>query len=94
MSSTIKLESAAPQIRFREPQIEMAHGAGGKASRRLVEGLSALIFFGASYGPLGDAAHLQINGARVAVTTDAFVVKTSRISRRLHWRTCGQRHSK
>ena len=26
-------------VRFRDPQIEMAHGAGGKASRRLVEGL-------------------------------------------------------
>ena len=27
-----------PRRRFRDPQIEMAHGAGGKASRRLIEG--------------------------------------------------------
>jgi hydrogenase expression/formation protein HypE len=64
-----------PRIRFREPQIEMAHGAGGKASRRLVEGLFAPLLFGDSYEPLGDAAHFAINGASVAVTTDAFVVK-------------------
>src|SRR5579862_6023831 len=65
----------APRVRFREPQIEMAHGAGGKASRRLVEGLFAPLLFGASTEPLADAAHLKINGARMAVTTDSFVVK-------------------
>src|SRR6202158_4464740 len=66
------------KIRFREPQIEMAHGAGGKASRRLVEGLFAPILFGSSQGPLGDAAHIQINGTRIAMTTDSFVVKPLR----------------
>ncbi len=66
------------KIRFREPQIEMAHGAGGKASRRLVEGLFAPILFGSSHGPLGDAAHIQINGTKIAMTTDSFVVKPLR----------------
>jgi len=66
------------KIKFREPQIEMAHGAGGKASRRLVEGLFAPILFGASHGPLGDAAHIQINGTRIAMTTDSFVVNPLR----------------
>ena len=47
-------------IRFRDPQIEMAHGAGGKASRKLVEGLFAPLLFGAVPGPLGDAAHVDI----------------------------------
>ena len=74
MSAKATLGSAAPKIRFREPQIEMAHGAGGKASRRLVEGLFAPYFFSSSLDPLGDAAHLEINGARMAVTTDSFVV--------------------
>jgi hydrogenase expression/formation protein HypE len=68
----------AAKIRFREPQIEMAHGAGGKASRRLVEGLFAPLLFGASPGPLADAAHIQINGTRIAMTTDSFVVKPLR----------------
>jgi hydrogenase expression/formation protein HypE len=65
----------APKIRFREPQIEMAHGAGGKASRRLVEGLFAPLLFTSSAEPLGDAAHLDFNGTRIAMTTDSFVVK-------------------
>ena len=69
---------ATPRIKFREPQIEMAHGAGGKASRRLVEGLFAPLLFGGSPGPLGDAAHIQINGTRIAMTTDSFVVKPLR----------------
>ena len=75
MSAGAKLGNPAPKIRFREPQIEMAHGAGGKASRRLVEGLFAPLLFGASPDPLGDAAHLKINGAPMAITTDSFVVK-------------------
>src|ERR1700680_4672245 len=69
------MENFAGKIRFREPQIEMAHGAGGKASRRLVEGLFAPLLFGSNSGPLGDAAHIQINGTRIAMTTDSFVVK-------------------
>lgn len=66
-------------IRFREPQIEMAHGAGGKASRRLIEGLfSPLLFGGAAEAPLGDSAFLDLNGGRVAITTDSFVVRPLR----------------
>lgn len=65
-------------MRFREPQIEMAHGAGGKASRRLVEGLFAPLLFGSSSEPLADAAQLTINGADLAITTDSFVVKPLR----------------
>jgi hydrogenase expression/formation protein HypE len=66
-----------PKVRFREPQIEMAHGAGGKASRRLVEGLFAPLLFASSSNSdlLGDAAHLDFNGAKIAITTDSFVVK-------------------
>src|ERR1700681_4115377 len=65
-------------VRFREPQIEMAHGAGGKASRRLVEGLFAPLLFGASTEFLGDAAHLNLNGTCIAITADSFVVKPLR----------------
>ena len=67
---------AKPAIaRFRDPQIEMAHGAGGKASRKLVEGLFAPLLFGSAPGLLGDAAHVDINGTKVAITTDSFVVQ-------------------
>jgi hydrogenase expression/formation protein HypE len=40
--------------------------------------LFAPILFGAGQGPLGDAAHIQINGTRIAMTTDSFVVKPLR----------------
>ncbi len=53
----------------------MAHGAGGKASRRLVEGLFAPLLFESSSEPLGDAAHLDFGGTAIAITTDSFVVK-------------------
>jgi hydrogenase expression/formation protein HypE len=74
----LNVDAAAPRIRFRDPQIEMAHGAGGKASRRLVEGLFAPLLYGDSTEPLTDAAQLSIEGTRVAITTDSFVVKPLR----------------
>ncbi len=69
---------AAPAIRFKDAQIEMAHGAGGKASRRLVEGLFAPLFFSpgdSGREPLTDAAQLEVDGARLAFTADSFVVR-------------------
>ncbi len=68
---------APARVRFRDPQIEMAHGAGGKASRRLVEGLFAPLLMAGSES-LADAAHLSINGAPIAITTDSFVVNPVR----------------
>jgi hydrogenase expression/formation protein HypE len=68
-------ESTVPRIKFREPQIEMAHGAGGIASRRLVEGLFAPLLFRSAQPELNDAASLSIGGVRLAMTTDSFVVK-------------------
>ncbi len=67
-----------PQIRFRDSQIEMSHGAGGKASRRLIEGLIAPVFGGPLLGSLGDAALFEIGDSRLAFTSDSFVVKPLR----------------
>jgi hydrogenase expression/formation protein HypE len=72
------MSTAATRLRFRDAQIEMAHGAGGKASRRLVEGLIAPLLMGARTEPLTDAAHVAIGGARIAMTADSFVVKPLR----------------
>lgn len=77
MTATAGVLSAEPVVRFRDPQIEMAHGAGGKASRRLVEGLIVPVLC-ASSEPLGDAAHVEIGGARLALTADSFVVRPIR----------------
>jgi hydrogenase expression/formation protein HypE len=68
------VEPPAVTSRFRDPCIEMAHGAGGKASRRLVEGLIAPLLMGEPREPLGDAAILEVGGARLALTSDSFVV--------------------
>jgi len=67
--------STPAKVRFHEPQIEMAHGAGGIASRRLIEGLFAPLLLGSANEPLGDSAALEVAGVRVAITTDCFVVK-------------------
>ena len=61
---------------FSDSQIDMAHGAGGKASRRLVEGLIAPLL--GVCGPLTDAAPLMLGEAGIAITTDSFVVKPLR----------------
>src|SRR5512132_114307 len=72
------MPTTAPKIRFHDKQIEMAHGAGGKASRRLIEGLIAPLLIHSASEPLGDAAHVTVNGTRIAMTADSFVVKPLR----------------
>src|SRR2546430_13480068 len=54
----------------------MAHGAGGKATQSMSEGLLAPAFAPDGPEPLGDAAVLHDLG--VAITTDSFVVKPIR----------------
>ena len=63
-----------PTVRFRDTQIEMAHGAGGKATRRLIDGLFVPLLYAPGAGDLGDAAKVEIDGTVVAMTTDSFVV--------------------
>jgi len=67
-----------PAIRFRDSQIDMAHGAGGKATRRLIEGLIAPVLGGPLLDALADAAIVDLGGASVAVTSDSFVVRPLR----------------
>src|SRR3954451_9966298 len=58
--------------KFRDDRITMAHGAGGKATQRLVEGLFAPAF---GMVELDDAAVVTDD---LAITTDSFVVKPIR----------------
>src|SRR5262249_819687 len=60
--------------RVREDRITMSHGAGRKATQTLIEAIFLNVFLSPSLEPLEDAARLKINGARVALTTDSFVV--------------------
>ena len=67
-------------MRFTDAHIEMAHGAGGKASRRLVEGLIAPAFANPELAPLSDAAVLPFLGTRLATTADGYVVHPLRFN--------------
>jgi hydrogenase expression/formation protein HypE len=64
--------------RFKDPQITMAHGAGGKASQTLIEGLLVPALASEALAELGDAGIFGVNGQRLAATTDSFVVKPIR----------------
>lgn len=64
--------------RFRDDRITMAHGAGGKATHTLVEGLFAAAFANPALAELDDAARIDVAGAQLALTTDGFVVKPLR----------------
>ena len=61
----------AKRPRFKDERITMAHGAGGKATQTLIEGLLAPAF---GMVELADAAVVD----DVALTTDSFVVKPLR----------------
>jgi len=61
--------------RFKEAHITMAHGAGGKATQTLIEGLFLPAFASPALAALGDAGTVSIGGVDVALTTDSFVVK-------------------
>ncbi|HSK98333.1 MAG TPA: hydrogenase expression/formation protein HypE [Euzebyales bacterium] len=69
--------------RFGDKHITMSHGSGGKASRQLVEGLIVPLLDNPALAALGDAALLDDDAsgsgvARLAFTTDAFVVQPIR----------------
>jgi len=61
--------------RFRDELVTMAHGAGGKASQTLIEGLLAPAFDSDALAELGDAGRVEADGVGLAVTTDSFVVR-------------------
>jgi hydrogenase expression/formation protein HypE len=60
--------------RVKEERITMAHGAGGKATHTLIEAIFLDELRNPLLEPLEDAARLQISGARLALTTDSYVV--------------------
>ncbi|MDQ3555280.1 MAG: AIR synthase related protein, partial [Gemmatimonadota bacterium] len=64
--------------RFRDERITMAHGAGGKATQTLIEGLFVPAFGSAALGALNDAGTVVIDGLGLALTTDSFVVRPIR----------------
>ncbi|MEZ0075294.1 hydrogenase expression/formation protein HypE [Planotetraspora sp. GP83] len=62
------------KARVKEEHITMAHGSGGKATQTLVEAVFLEAFRNPLLEPLEDGAVLGIGSARLAFTTDSYVV--------------------
>ncbi len=68
----------ARRPKLRDAHITMAHGAGGKATQTLIEGVLVPAFASPVLDVLADVATIEAGGARLAFTTDSFVVKPIR----------------
>jgi hydrogenase expression/formation protein HypE len=64
--------------RFTDSQVTMAHGAGGRATRTLVEGLLVPALGSETLRELDDAGIVALEGLGLALTTDSFVVRPIR----------------
>ncbi len=64
----------ARKARLKEERITLAHGAGGKATHTLIEALFLEQFRNPLLEPLADQAVFGVNGSRLALTTDSYVV--------------------
>lgn len=68
------LGAACPTPIFNHKQIVLGHGSGGKLTGDLIHKIFLPAFANDVLARLDDQAVLQLNGSRVAFTTDAFVV--------------------
>jgi hydrogenase expression/formation protein HypE len=66
------------RAKFRDARINMAHGAGGKATQSMIEGLFVPAFASEALQAMGDAGAVEVEGVQLALTTDSFVVKPIR----------------
>jgi hydrogenase expression/formation protein HypE len=67
-------KARARKAKLKEERITLSHGAGGKASATLIEAMFLDAFRNPQLEPLGDAAVFEAGGARLAFTTDSYVV--------------------
>jgi hydrogenase expression/formation protein HypE len=63
------------RAKFRDTQVTMSHGAGGKATQTMIEGLFVPAFGSGSLEAMGDAGAVA---GGLAMTTDSYVVKPIR----------------
>ncbi|MDT7568801.1 MAG: hydrogenase expression/formation protein HypE [Pseudonocardiales bacterium] len=64
----------ARKARVKEPRITLSHGAGGKATHNLIDAIFLDAFRNPELEQLSDAASVQVGDARLAFTTDSYVV--------------------
>ena len=75
--------SAVLQVAFASRRSRWPMAPAAKPAAVWSKGYLRRSLFGASTEPLGDAAHLEVNGAQIAITTDSFVVKPLRFPGRI-----------
>jgi len=61
--------------KFTATRIDMSHGAGGKATHKLIEGLLLPAFDNPALAPLSDAAMIPFGDMKLALSTDSYVVR-------------------
>ena len=67
-------KSRQREAKVREDRITLAHGAGGKATRTLIDAMFLPAFGNPTLNRLDDGATLALGTSRLAFTTDSFVV--------------------
>ncbi len=70
----------------------MAHGAGGKATQSLIEGLFVPAFGGETLGELADAGEVAVDGVQTRAHDRLLRGQAAALPRRLDRRAGGQRH--
>jgi hydrogenase expression/formation protein HypE len=74
--ATLDFEGWTCPVPLRDsPTIVMGHGGGGQMSAELIEHLFVPAFAGTAETVLGDSAVVSMGGARIALSTDTFVVR-------------------
>ncbi len=69
------IAATCPTPHSERERVLLGHGSGGQLSAQLMRGVIAPALQSVSPGgPLNDAAVVEVNGARLAFTTDSFVV--------------------
>ncbi len=76
MTDSLNFEGFVCPLPLRDyPQIVLGHGSGGRLSAELIQHLFVPLFDNPALSGLNDQAVLDINGMRLAFTTDSFVIK-------------------
>jgi hydrogenase expression/formation protein HypE len=68
-------ELTCPVPRPAEDQVLLAHGGGGKLTNQLIEKIFLPAFSNAALEARHDGAVVEVDGARLAFTTDSYVVR-------------------
>ncbi|WP_028936735.1 hydrogenase expression/formation protein HypE [Pseudonocardia spinosispora] len=67
-----RVRAARPRVK--EARITLSHGAGGKATHNLIDAIFLDAFRNPELEQMSDAASVQVGDARLAFTTDSYVV--------------------